>query len=122
MKHTGNQSQVLNSSARIPGLHQIIWDRVNVTSVLEALQTKLIPATEQKLNDIHDKFVAYQRSRMNQGYDVSEEYPAFLLHERLKTEARLDVQREELTELQKWLENYKENDRMKTMRKCFSTV
>lgn len=66
-----------------------------------------IPECEQALKNNAEKFEVYKQQRINSGHNVPEE--TIELHtERVKLEAMMDVLREEVQEIEKWLEKARE--------------
>lgn len=120
------ESQILNGGGRHPSFDTILWDRNSIESEIIWLKGNakgmyydrnsgeeslaLIPQAKRHLKELDHRFQNYQQQRVNEGNYRPTEMPSYMLEERLKIEARLDVYKEELMELGKRRKVYKDEE------------
>lgn len=119
-------SRVLNPND-MPGIDSIFFDKQNITIELltrlgdqhgKYLQgktetTAYLPYLELRLIEIDKRFKAYQKQRLDTGYDEPQDMPKHLLEEKLNYQARLDVTDVEIENLTKRLKSVKDEDEKK---------
>ncbi|MBN1181803.1 MAG: hypothetical protein JXB49_05905 [Bacteroidales bacterium] len=118
-------SQILNGGSIRPSIHMIFWDKQSILGMILELEGNeqgkyfksgelryaKIPIVQEQLKSIKNRFYEYQRQKRNEGFEQTDKYPPFLERERLLTEAQLDVLKEELTELNRRLSTYTDQEK-----------
>jgi len=116
------QSKILNSGGEIPNHQTIIFDQNNLKGILLELKGNekgmwfrtydnswnkaALPIIEEQLQEINLDFKIYQQQRVNRGFPKTEKMPRELREKKFKLEARQDVLREEIEEIERRLKEF----------------
>jgi len=103
-------SKVYNSGSE--QVQRTFWDRSTIESKLFELENNLIPASEQKVKDIEEKFAENNRKRLRTGHEEYSTMPEPMLTDYYRERAQITVSKGEVEELQKWLQVYTDHDQM----------
>jgi hypothetical protein len=121
-------SELLNGGSMMPNIHTTFFDKEGLLGAKLELEGNeegkylrsgeyrmaSIPMVEDKLQTIEERFEIHKEQMREQGYRVSDSYPKQLNDERLLTEAKLDVLKEELDEINRRLETYIDKEEAKS--------
>lgn len=116
------ESRILNSGNEIPNQYSIINDHDYLQGLLLELKGNekgewfnstdrrwckaLLPTVEEQLKQISTDFKNYKQQKVNEGFSKPDKMPTELYEKQLKTEARLDVLKEEIEEVERRLKTF----------------
>lgn len=119
------ESRIINASAEThPGMQTILWDKPNLEGILLEYQgddkgllkrksetcLALIPQAQEKLDKLNQAFIGYCRQMVMMGKRKPTEWPAELLAERYRAEAKLDVITWEVETLKERIKTYTDTE------------
>lgn len=102
-------SKIFNSGSE--QVQRTFWDRSTIESKLYEIENNLIPASEQKVKDIEEKFAENNRKRIRAGQDLLLTFPEPWLTGYYRARAQLTTLRGESEILQNWLKVYTDHDK-----------
>ena len=102
-------SKIFNSGSE--QVQRTFWDRSTIESKLYEIENSILPASEQNVKDIEEKFVENNRKRLRTGHEEYSTMPEPMLTDYYFLRAQLTVLRGEAEELQKWLKVYTDHDK-----------